>query len=88
LLGPSPVLTVHNQFKPVLTSLISFNRFPPKDRYKFSEPDAVDNIVFEDPDKSNGIPLIKVNKQVQSQYVRTFNIQIPDTGQFSRSQVQ
>ena len=35
-------------------------RFPPSDRYKFSEPDNNQNIVFEDPDKSNGIPMIKV----------------------------
>ncbi len=35
-------------------------RFPSSDRYKFSEPDTNQNIVFEDPDKSNGIPMIKV----------------------------
>ena len=47
----------------IANNLFSFDRFPPSDRYKFSEADATDNIVFEDPDKSNGIPLIKVTTE-------------------------
>jgi len=33
-----------------------------------SEPDTNQNIVFEDPDKSNGIPMIKVNSSFYSYY--------------------
>ena len=35
-------------------------RFPPSDKYQFSETDSSDNIVFEEKEKSSGVPLIKV----------------------------
>jgi son of sevenless-like protein len=35
-------------------------RFPPSDKYRFSEPNTDENIVYEEREKSNGIPLIKV----------------------------
>ena len=35
-------------------------RFPPSDKYRFAEPNTDENIVFEEREKSNGIPLIKV----------------------------
>ena len=36
-------------------------RFPPSDKYRFAEPNTDENIVYEDREKSNGIPLIKVS---------------------------
>ena len=36
-------------------------RFPPSDKYRFAEPNTDENIVYEDREKSNGIPLIKVH---------------------------
>jgi son of sevenless-like protein len=35
-------------------------RFPPSDKYRFAEPNTDENIVYEDREKSNGVPLIKV----------------------------
>lgn len=35
-------------------------RFPPSDKYKFAEPDSSANLVLEEKEKSNGVPLIKV----------------------------
>ena len=35
-------------------------RFPPSDKYRFAEPNTDENIVYEEREKSNGIPLIKV----------------------------
>ena len=37
-------------------------RFPPSDKYQFSETDSSDNIVFEEKEKSSGVPLIKVRR--------------------------
>ena len=34
-------------------------RFPPSDKYKFAEVNSDKNIVFEDKEKSSGVPLIK-----------------------------
>ncbi|TRY78935.1 hypothetical protein TCAL_01723 [Tigriopus californicus] len=34
-------------------------RFPPSDKYKFAEPDSTANLVLEEKEKSNGVPLIK-----------------------------
>jgi son of sevenless-like protein len=34
-------------------------RFPPSDRYQFAEPNSSQNIVFEDREKTSGVPLIK-----------------------------
>jgi son of sevenless-like protein len=37
-------------------------RFPPSDKYRFAEPNTDENIVYEEREKSNGIPLIKVRQ--------------------------
>jgi son of sevenless len=41
-------------------------RFPPKSRYLFAEENSSENIVFEQTEKSNGVPLIKVTHRLLS----------------------
>ena len=34
-------------------------KYPPSDRYRFAEPNSSQNIVFEEREKTTGVPLIK-----------------------------